>query len=553
MVTLSAVVPATDRPVTLDRCLDAIARADPGPTRSSSSSAGRASAAGARNAGARRATGDVIVFVDADVEVHRDAFVAHPGCVRRRSRPGPRSSARTTTRRRAPTTVSAFRNLLHHHVHQASAGPADDLLDRARSGAARRVPRRSAASTKTRYPHPSVEDIELGRRLSDAGAADRARPDHPGNAPQGVDAAVDAVDRLRAPRHSLGRARVCAQRRLSSALNLGWRHRLSAAACVARRRRAGARRVRHRAGRRSAVARRAEPLVLRAAAPPAGLRACASPASACTRCTTSSPSPRCRSGVAAALGAHATGAWSRRRVPRRSRATRRRSSNDVAPRPYRARRLRATRRAGYIPALAARRGRRSSSRSPTPIRSAATAPRASRPRRRAGCHVHRCDHVARAGRSPTRWCWPRRRRPTSPTPRRGDGRRGGARREAARARRRGRGGARGVDATAVGRVQPSLRPGRPRVRAAITRRRRRRPPPRDQLPPAQLARPFGRTTTRCSTSGPTSSTGPAGSPRSEVTAVSAAERRPEPRRPHRVPRPRPGHASSPTPTGSTTR
>src|SRR5688572_13765901 len=72
---LSVVVPATNEPPTLQRCLDAIRAADDGPDelvvveRPAS-----LSAAGARNVGARQATGEIVVFVDADVVVHADAF-----------------------------------------------------------------------------------------------------------------------------------------------------------------------------------------------------------------------------------------------------------------------------------------------------------------------------------------------------------------------------------------------------------------------------------------------------------------------------------------------
>ena len=112
---------------------------------------------------------DVLVFVDADVEVHPDAFdrirAAFADAGDR-----PRSSARTTTRRRCTTTVSAFRNLLHHHVHQTNAGRTDDVLDRPRRGAASRVRRRRRVRRRA-LPHPSVEDIDLGRRLVERGAA----------------------------------------------------------------------------------------------------------------------------------------------------------------------------------------------------------------------------------------------------------------------------------------------------------------------------------------------------------------------------------------------
>ena len=80
-LTLLAVVPATDAPATLGRCRAALAASAPGRTSDRGRRTGRAVAAAARNTGAGRATGDVLVFVDADVEVHGGAL-ADPGCLR---------------------------------------------------------------------------------------------------------------------------------------------------------------------------------------------------------------------------------------------------------------------------------------------------------------------------------------------------------------------------------------------------------------------------------------------------------------------------------------
>ena len=199
-----------------------------------------------------------------------------------------------------------------------------------------------------------------------------------------------------------------------------------------------------------------------------------------------------------------------RRVARRLRATRRRSSNDVAP--VRIGLVGCGRLAelGYIPALARvhgaqlvavadpdpiRRDPRLRASPPRPARRLTRAPmrprcsNGSHPTRRAG-HAG-ADAPGRRGAASTPGC-----RCSSRNP---------------RARRRARPPARGVDATAVDRVQPSLRPGRGSVCVPVTGRGRRRPPPRDRLPPAQLGASTS-PTTRCSTSGPTSSTGPAGSP-----------------------------------------
>src|SRR5215211_3421614 len=72
---LTVVVPATDHPPTLSSCLDAIGAATHPPEELIVVDTPRgAGPAEARNIGNRRASGDVLVFVDSDVAVHRNAF-----------------------------------------------------------------------------------------------------------------------------------------------------------------------------------------------------------------------------------------------------------------------------------------------------------------------------------------------------------------------------------------------------------------------------------------------------------------------------------------------
>src|SRR5689334_8864012 len=73
MPTLSAIVPATNAPPTLGACLEAIHAAEEAPEQVIVVEEG-GGPADARNSGAVRATADVLVFVDADVVVHADAF-----------------------------------------------------------------------------------------------------------------------------------------------------------------------------------------------------------------------------------------------------------------------------------------------------------------------------------------------------------------------------------------------------------------------------------------------------------------------------------------------
>ena len=227
---LSVVVPATDRPATLARITAAIRRAQAPPDEVIVvDGPPELSAAAARNLGARRAAGDLLVFVDADVEVHRDAFAriraafdADPDLTAVFGSYDDRPSARGR--------ISVFRNLLHHHVHQASAGPAETFW--AGLGAVRRDAFLAVGGfDEGRYPHPSVEDIELGVRLAGRGARLRLDPRIQGTHLKTwtlrtmvwTDFARRGIPWVALQLHS-GRP--------STALTCGWHHRLSAAACL---------------------------------------------------------------------------------------------------------------------------------------------------------------------------------------------------------------------------------------------------------------------------------------------------------------------------------
>jgi GT2 family glycosyltransferase len=168
-ISIAAVVPATDAPPTLDRCVATIraAREPPEELIVVSEPAGAGPAA-ARNAGAARAGADVLAFVDADVLVHPDAFER----IRRAFSSDPTLTALFGSYDDAPEAdgvVSGFRNLLHHHVHQVSPGPAGTFW--AGLGAVRRDAFVAAGGfDERRYGTASIEDIELGMRLAERGA-----------------------------------------------------------------------------------------------------------------------------------------------------------------------------------------------------------------------------------------------------------------------------------------------------------------------------------------------------------------------------------------------
>jgi hypothetical protein len=165
---ISCVVPATDRPPSLERCLAAIRGAEAAPEQllCVTEPAGAGPAA-ARNAGARAADGELLVFVDSDVVVRPDAFARIRAAFDGDPGLGALFGA-YDQEPEAPDAVSGFRNLLHHSVHAAAAGDASTFW--AGLGAVRRETFDEVGGFDAdRFPLPSVEDIDLGIRLSAAG------------------------------------------------------------------------------------------------------------------------------------------------------------------------------------------------------------------------------------------------------------------------------------------------------------------------------------------------------------------------------------------------
>lgn len=227
--TLAAVVPAGDAPPTLHRCLAALEAGDRRPdelvVQRDPASAGPAAV---RNAGAGRCGADILVFVDSDVEVHPDALAR----LERRFAADPELVAvfgAYDDDPAAPGLTSRFRNLLHHHVHASSPGEAETFW--AGLGAIRRAEFEAVRGFDAgRFPHPSVEDIELGMRLRRRGARLLVDPSIQGRHLK-VWTPLTMVHTDFA-RRGVPWVRLLLRGGGSAALNLGPRHRASAVASV---------------------------------------------------------------------------------------------------------------------------------------------------------------------------------------------------------------------------------------------------------------------------------------------------------------------------------
>lgn len=225
---LTVVVPATDNPPTLQRCLDALSAAGQGADElivvREPPAAGFAAA---RRTGAAAATGDVIAFVDSDVLVHRDALAlirsAIEGDVSLAAVFGSYDDAPE-----APEVVSRFRNLLHHHIHQSSPGTIASFW-----GGLGAVRRDALDAVGGFDPNERwLDDVDLGMRLAAAGFRIELRPDIQGTHLKRwtlrsmiwTDFANRGIPWVQL---------LFRHRTLSAELNLGWRHQASAVGAVA--------------------------------------------------------------------------------------------------------------------------------------------------------------------------------------------------------------------------------------------------------------------------------------------------------------------------------
>ena len=128
----------------------------------------------ARNRGSVVATGDVLVFIDADVVVHADTleriestFAQEPAVQA--------LFGSYDDNPPSPEVASRFKNLLHHYVHQHGNRNATTFW--AGCGAIRKKAFFESGGFAESYLRPSIEDIELGLRMHRANAVIRLCPE----------------------------------------------------------------------------------------------------------------------------------------------------------------------------------------------------------------------------------------------------------------------------------------------------------------------------------------------------------------------------------------
>jgi glycosyltransferase involved in cell wall biosynthesis len=244
---LSAIVPVHNGGAGLRRCLEAVLAGtrvpdelivvDDGSTDGSGEAAralgarvirlddGPNGPAAARNRGAAAATGEVILFFDADVVVHPDTVAR----MERYLSDEPAVDALFGSYDDNPPArgmVTRYKNLEHHYVHQQGRREAGTFW--AGCGAIRRAVFSHSGGFDERYARPSIEDIELGVRLRQAGYRIWLCPDvQVVHLKRWTFAGLLRAD-IRDRAIPWSRLIVAQGRGLPDDLNLGWRSRVSA-------------------------------------------------------------------------------------------------------------------------------------------------------------------------------------------------------------------------------------------------------------------------------------------------------------------------------------
>jgi len=187
-VSISVIVPVFNGGTMISRCLEALSASDypadeiivvdDGSTDNSAETSRQKGAtvlqmpqqsgpAAARNIGSQRARGDILLFVDADVVVHRDSIARVAASFE--NNPGLAAVFGSYDDEPAEKNfLSQYKNMFHHFVHQQSSAEAETFW--AGCGAIdRRIFAALGGFDSIRYRRPSIEDIELGYRMRKLG------------------------------------------------------------------------------------------------------------------------------------------------------------------------------------------------------------------------------------------------------------------------------------------------------------------------------------------------------------------------------------------------
>jgi len=186
-VHISVIVPVFNGAASLTRCLQSLAQSqyapaecivvDDGSTDDSAavaeqfgavviSTGGPFGPAKARNLGARKAQGDILLFIDADVAVETHAL----GRIVERFNSDPALDGLIGSYDDSPADprfVSQFKNLMHAFVHQSGNRQAFSFW--CGCGAVKRDVFLEHGGLDEAYQRPSIEDIEFGFRMMNAG------------------------------------------------------------------------------------------------------------------------------------------------------------------------------------------------------------------------------------------------------------------------------------------------------------------------------------------------------------------------------------------------
>ncbi len=183
----------------------------------------RSGPAVARNLAAQSARGEILFFVDADVELASDAIE----CVQAAFDADHDMVGLFGTYDDEPSAdgvASVFRNLLHHHTHASNPGKAGTFWSGC--GAIRTAAFLDVGGFDEKYTAPSVEDIELGMRITANGGRIVLLPEllckHLKRWTVASMVITDIVHRARPWTHLIMNSR-----ELPASLNLDWRGRLS--------------------------------------------------------------------------------------------------------------------------------------------------------------------------------------------------------------------------------------------------------------------------------------------------------------------------------------